>query len=307
MSETTRSAPRREQQTARPIEPEIVESLPIGFEREADQSLPLVLRNRLLNDALIRDPMEQFEQQAALLAKLRPAAVKQTVAADWVSMGGEKVYLQASGCEKFTGLFGLVFGHKHVWREDHPDGTFSYLCTMPVLSTVTRVYYDSITGGRWSGEGFFQKKDSQDNPLPVNPIDLRKAAITNCEVRAVSKIAGLRNLQTSDLEKLAGFSAGSKIVYREGGKGGTSKARQGVYNDDGEPIISFGKQQGTPLTDLTEEQLDWHTKNAAKQLANPDYMTGGKFFKYRSEKEEIHKNLMAEIHRRLDADTGAEA
>jgi len=181
--------------------------------------------------------LQAFEAAAALLAKLVPASIRATRPQDWVKMG-DKVYLQATGVERLAPLWGLVFGEPEVIREDYPPGTdFAYVVRGPVGSRRTGVFYRVIEGGRSSLDPFF---DSYDEDKPHNfrqlshdeqaawkakhrvapdPLDVRKAAVTNWMTRAASMLCGMRNLTPADLEA-NGIKGVSEVQYRGGAKGG---------------------------------------------------------------------------------------
>jgi len=177
-----------------------------------------------------------FESAAQLLSKLVPASIKATRPQDWVKMG-DKVYLQATGVERLAPLWGLVFGESTVTREEYEGGEFGYVVRGPVGSRRTGVFYKVVEGGRSSSDPFFDSFD-EDKPkgfydlspaekadwrakhrVPPDPLDVRKAAVTNWMVRGASMLCGMRNLTPADLEQ-GGIRGVSEVAYRSGGKGG---------------------------------------------------------------------------------------
>lgn len=149
-------------------------------------------------------------------------SLQRTNANDWVKMG-EKFYLQASGCQKIRSVWGIYFRNKEVVREEYPDGGFGYYVTGLVGSAVLdRLYGKEVTieadGGRSSNDGFFSGRDGKKY---VDPMDVRKAAISNFEARAIANFLGLKNFTASDLQrngiKLDGVS---KVEYAKGAEGG---------------------------------------------------------------------------------------
>lgn len=183
-----------------------------------------------------RAELEKFEAASELMRKLRPASIRATKPQDWIKVG-EKVYLQGIGVERISPLWGFVFGKYEVAREDHEDGEYSYIVTGPVGCRRTGVVMQ-IVGGRSSSDPFF---DDFDSPKPSNwrdldgaqrltwrrahrikpdPLEIRKAAVTNWMTRSASMLAGLRGLTENDLaaEGIGGVKA---VEFGAGAKGGT--------------------------------------------------------------------------------------
>ena len=87
-----------------------------------------------------------------------------------------------------------------------------------------RFYGKEITveadGGRSSNDGFFSKGNRQPDPQ-----DIRKAALSNFEARAISSFLGLKNFTAQDLKE-NGISpdAVTKVEYAKGAEGGGNTA-----------------------------------------------------------------------------------
>lgn len=185
------------------------------------------------------DPVAElaaFEAAAELQKKMITASIRATKPQDWVEMGG-KVYLQSTGVERISPLWGLIFGSPEVTEEKYADGSYAYIVTGPVGSRRTGVFYRAITGGRSSADPFFDSFDEdkpsgfkqlppseqadwkRDHRLPPDPLDVRKAAITNWTTRGASMLTGLRGLTSADL-KAAGIDGVARVEYGAGGRGG---------------------------------------------------------------------------------------
>lgn len=233
-----------------------------------DEVLPAKLAGKLKP---ILDPMEHFEKLGALLPQLRAASIKLTHPQDWVRMGGS-VYFQGIGAERIAPMWALHLGEPIVERENYPDGTFAYVVTGGILSRLTGVSYSGVQGGRWSGEDFFERWSAPKPPrndwnkltpaeriawmdehrLPPNPLDVRKAAVTNWQVRAVTMITGLRGLTPEDLAK-HGVQAKSGFDYAAGKEGGKAQAT----NAAGDKVLPFqkGSWAGKTLKELSDKDL----------------------------------------------------
>lgn len=200
-----------------------------------------------------RDVLVQFEANAELMKRLVPASIRATKPQDWIRMGG-KVYLQGTGVERIAALWGLRFYEPTVTREDFPDGEFAYVCRGAIECRLTGVSYQSIEGGRSSRDPFFDSFD-QDKPenwnsmgngereewrarhrLPVDPMEVRKAAVTNWQTRGASMLTGMRGLTQADLDA-CGVKDVKSVEYGAGKKGGSTapadlKAQQtALWND----------------------------------------------------------------------------
>ena len=125
--------------------------------------------------------------------------------------------------------------------------------------------------------------------LPSNPLDVRKAAGTNCEIRAVSKIAGLRNLTPEDLAA-QGIDVGKVrgFTYDKGAKGGKAKE----VDASGQVCIpnGFGSGGGRPIADLEDEELLWYLKAVSASINAPE----------KSAYKAANETLVAAIKKEID-------
>ena len=147
-------------------------------------------------------------------------SLQRTNSSDWVRMGG-KFYLQASGCQKIRSVWGIYFRDKAVVREDYPEGGYAYYVTGLIGSQLLdRFYGKEITaeadGGRSSKDPFFAKGERTPDPQ-----DVRKAALSNFEARAVSSFLGLKNFTEEDLRKNGiQIDKVQGVEYAKGSEGG---------------------------------------------------------------------------------------
>lgn len=133
-------------------------------------------------------------------------AIARTNTADWVRMksrdGNQKFYCQASGIQKMRAVFGIYYRDRQVTKEVHEDGHYSYETTGIVGSMFLDKLYGETTleiiGGRSSKDPFFTGKGGDIVP---DPTDVKKAALANWEVRAVTALLGLGNMTEEDLKK----------------------------------------------------------------------------------------------------------
>jgi hypothetical protein len=232
--------------------------------------------------------MAKFDAANQLLAKLVPATIKATKPQDWLKMG-DKVYLQATGLERIAPLWGLCFSEPKIVREDYPDNTFGYGVSGWVRS---RFGVSHHVGGRSSADPFFDSFDEEKpsgwrdmqpgeraewkakHRLPPDPMEVRKAAVTNWMVRAGSMICGLRGLTLADLQaqKIDGVAA---VEYGKGQKGGATATsdltarRTALWNDILKRTSGDADAAHSLLKDITKYDAYKNKKTGKDVPANP--------------------------------------
>jgi len=153
------------------------------------------------------------EKAMDALTKLKRVALRMTSKLDWVDMKG-KPYMQETGAAKVAPIFGVE------WKidgsptlESRPDGHFTYTYQGAFWYTSKKGIARTVTeiGSRSSYDDFFSAdtdgagKRIQISPLEVDHEDVKKAAYSNCIVRGVTNLLGLRNLTWEDVEAYTGF------------------------------------------------------------------------------------------------------
>ena len=175
-------------------------------------------------------------------------ALNRTNHMDWVKIGG-KLYCQASGIQKMRAVFGIYYTDREIIREDSPDGSFSYTATGKVGSKLLDGLYGAVAieiiGGRSSADPFFAKGGRQ-----ADPMDVKKAALANWEVRAVTALLGMGNLTEEDLKR-NGINTDKigTVDFKKGAEGGGDAS---VISDAQMKLLfARAKSKG-----MTEAQLD---------------------------------------------------
>lgn len=233
----------------------------------------------------VPDALEHFQRMEKLLPNLRAASVKLTKPQDWVQMG-KSVYFQGIGAERVTAMWAIVLGRPDVVMESYPDGTFAYIVTGPCMSRLTGVIYTGVEGGRWSGEDFFERFNEakpryeewqkltadqkaawkKEHALPPSPLDVRKAAVTNWQVRCITMLTGLRGLTPEDLAA-HGVKAGTNVQFKGGSQGGKAT----TTNADGKKVFpdAFKEIAGKTVADVPDERLSKLMDYFTKQSGDP--------------------------------------
>ena len=198
-------------------------------------------------------------------------SLQRTNYSDFVKMGG-KFYLQASACQKIRSVWGIYFRNKEVIKETNADGTYGYYVTGVVGSQLLdRFYGKEITieadGGRSSKDPFFTGKDGLKEP---DPMDVRKAAISNFEARAISSFLGLKNFTEDDLRKNGiDVSKITGVEYQKGAEGGGNTAL--ISEPQRKRLFAMCKTAGISESFLKERLQKLYKIDSTSKIARKDY------------------------------------
>ena len=183
---------------------------------ENEKSLQIVDKKNLglsLIEINAAKAIEIANNRVEFFKQMKTVSLKMTSHQDWVDQSG-KPYLQGSGVEKLKPVWGIYI-KDDVKIEQIPDGDRYYCrCTGTAGSKVTGEESFFI-GGRSANDKFFS------NQAITDPMDVEKAAYTNFEVNAITRLLGLRGLTWDELTD-ADIQKGktTKIGYGKGRQGG---------------------------------------------------------------------------------------
>ena len=225
------------------------------FEESLAPAAPLALTHGLV-DTDSAKALAAVDQRIAFYNEIRKRTVKLTLPQDWVDMGG-KPYLQGQGVQRLKQPWGLYF--RDVRIEPTLEETRTRLrrgehVSVEVIGMAgSRVTGEEsvFLGGRSSDDGFFADRKGGIEQLDAE--DLRKAAITNWEVRAGTDLLGLRGLTWADLERF-GFKRGEggTVSYRQSGESTGATSRKPIVNEIKSGLeIAFGPKALDALKTLT--------------------------------------------------------
>lgn len=161
--------------------------------------------------------------------------------------GKESFYLQATGCRKIRGFFGVYMRDRQITVTPEKDGHYTY----EVYGVAGSEFFDRLmgthtTGGtlidvfgsRSSSDPFFSKNDR----VP-DQNDVKKAALSNFEARAINGLIGTQNLTRDDLKK---FGINAELVtgveHKEGSEGGGKPDL--ISEGQRKRLYAIGKQAG---------------------------------------------------------------
>lgn len=182
---------------------------------------------------------EEVERRVVLSDTIVMSALKCTKKGGWTNLGG-KPYLNGYGAEMVRRLFGISLSEpvvvEHLEPEPDEFGRWYWFeakltASHPMLGTLTTVgtcsCRDEFLGmkGLWEGEGEARKK----RLVPKEQVDkgaILKAALTNAEVNAITRLVGIRGLGWPDLAPYDITADGvAKVDYQQGAKGGQADTR----------------------------------------------------------------------------------
>lgn len=205
------------------------------------------------------DLLAIIEKRNNLLERVLEYAIKATHTEQWFDLGG-KPWPSGPACEAMARRCGVsITNISKMKRESSDDKGDFYIWEVTGTASLPSGY-DSITCfGTCSSRDTFLGTDTRAG-RKVSEIDegsIMKAAYTNMEVNAITRLLGVRNLSWERLGK-AGLNRDgmSKVEYDAGSKGGGQA--KGAAAGDFE--IKFGKSKGKMLSELPDEDLSWYTQ-----------------------------------------------
>ena len=196
-------------------------------------------------------------------------SIQRTNHADWVKMG-DGYYLQASGAQKIRPIWGIYYRDRKVTKEMNPDGTYGFLVTGIVGSKVLDQLYGEVTievdGGRSSADPFFKGRDGTKE---ADPLDVRKAALSNWEARAVTALLGLKNLNAEDLKR-NGIAVDhvTAFTYTKGAEGG---GQTGLISEGQQKRLYAISREARVVEDSVKELLARYGFTSSKLITRAVY------------------------------------
>lgn len=201
---------------------------------------PLALTQGLV-DADARSALATVDRRIAFYTEVRNRSVKLTLPQDWSDHSG-KPYLGATGAERLKPLWGIYIRNLRI--EPTLDEVRRHLrlgehVSVQIIGTAgSRVTGEEseFLGGRSSDDPFFadQKGGIEEG---VDPEDLVKAAVSNFEVNAITRLLGLRGLSWADLEphginaERSKAAGGGRASYRQGGQTASGAKTSGLAQE----------------------------------------------------------------------------
>jgi hypothetical protein len=152
-----------------------------------------IVEDRPIEQIITEDFIRRFEAAAQLYqSRYLPLCLKMTNEKDWVNHSGTddpKFSLQASGAEKVCNPLGIVWDRPAVIKHERKDekGDYYEYEIEGIVKCRVLQRYGWFTGNCDSRDRFFVARGS------FSEGDIRKAALSNFIVNAVTRLAGIRN------------------------------------------------------------------------------------------------------------------
>ena len=166
----------------------------------------------------------QMEKRAVFLGKIKVASLNTLGNQDFHRLDG-KPYLQGTGCEKLKPLWGIYFRDVTIEpsaaeiRRAIEDGRQVTVECMGTAGSRVTGEESVFIGTRSSDDKFFGGQQEKLGQMDAG--HLRKAAYTNFEVNAITRLLGLRNLSWDEIQG-AGHKqegVGASVAYDRSGDG----------------------------------------------------------------------------------------
>ena len=195
---------------------------PVEVVDPAPSASPLALTKGLV-DADAQRALATVDRRIAFYTQVRARSVKLTLPQDWVDQNG-KPYLMGSGTERLKALWGIYVKPGLRISPDMAEVRRALKSREHVTVTVIGTAGSAVTGeesefvgARSSDDAFFS--DRRGGVETVDPADLVKAAVTNFEVQAITRLLGFRGMTWADLEEYGiRQDQAAKVTYRPGGE-----------------------------------------------------------------------------------------
>lgn len=167
----------------------------------------------------IEEAVARAEQQVGALKKVKLISLKLTSHQDWVDQEGVP-YLTDGGAEKLKPVWGIslnVNEPRKEWFEDDLGKYYAYTAVGTAYSRNLNISVNDI-GTCTQRDKFFAKiKGEWRLPSEIDEMNIKKAAFTNCCVRLIVRLLGLRGTIYENLIE-AGIDTKKieKISYEKG-------------------------------------------------------------------------------------------
>lgn len=243
------------------------------------------------------DPFVLIEQRAAALSRLLTIAVSATHAGQWVDQAG-KPWPTGAAAEVMARRCAVSISDIKRERIDSRDDKGPYYLYVYECTASLPGGNDSIRAiGTCSSRDQFLGTETQ-NGRVLSEIDegnIMKAAYTNMEVNAITRLLGVRNLTWEQLESMGIAKNGAAHVeYQKGSRGGGGRA------DKADPVMKWGNGKGKKASELDEKDLDFYLRKAEESVEKNDP-------KWHKQNVELLEALKAEKTKRAGKTTEAAA
>ena len=168
----------------------------------------------------LEEIIEKTESDIKLYKKIKILSLKMTTPNDWIDQKG-KPYLQIDGTEAVATLWGVdYFGIKPddgIEYEDDKGKYRLFTCEGKFYSKKLKRYIEEIGACSTRDEFFGTVRGEIKKLSEVSLVDIKKSAVTNCKIRGIKSVIGLKNVTYDDLKEAGiDISRIKKIEYKNG-------------------------------------------------------------------------------------------
>jgi len=197
-------------------------------------SAPLALTAALVDQNAAR-ALAAVDARIQFYTEVRNRTVRLTLPTDWTDHDGSP-YLGSYGVERLKPLWGIYI--KQLLIEPSLDEVRARLrrgehVSVQVIGLAgSRVTGEEseFLGGRSSDDGWFSERSG--GIAALDPEDLVKAAISNFEVNAITRLLGLRGMTWEELAKYGIERAKARsVTYRAGGAARSDEVRDPMIGE----------------------------------------------------------------------------
>ncbi len=210
------------------------------------------------------DLLAVIERRNEMMGRILDYAIKATHAGQWVDQSG-KPYPTAPAAEVMARRCAVSIKNVQTNKVPSSDDKGPFYLYVVTATASLPGGYDSIEAmGTCSSRDTFLGTETKAgrNLSDIDEGNILKAAYSNMLVNAITRLLGVRNITWDRLAEL-GIDQGkvAKVEYHSGSRGGGNSAA---------PTVKFGKNKGTPITELSLDDLAWQIKAATDSVAKND-------------------------------------
>jgi len=229
------------------------------------------------SEVQMQQTIERAERYMNLLDKMRKLVLNMTNTNDWVDQDG-KPYLQASGCDKVSGGFGVKFFGVTTTKEHIKDEKGELLAYTTEGYAVWNNKEVHEVGTATTRDKFFtqrKNKEGEKYNLPlseIDPMNIKKKSHTNFQNRAIKNVLGL-SFTWAEVEDATGGritkSNCGTVNYNRGSKGGNTDSADVAKKrkELGEMILKISDGEPNVAKEKLAELTAYNGKPGKKELS----------------------------------------
>lgn len=213
------------------------------------------------------DLLAIIEKRNQLLERVLQYAIQATHAEQWNDLGG-KPWPTGPACEAMARRCGVSLTNVSQQKQLSSDDKGEFYIWVVRGTASLPSGYDSIEvfGTCSSRDSFLGTETTAGRAMSeIDEGNIMKAAYTNMEVNAITRLLGVRNLSWDRLGQVGlDRSKMGKVDYESGARGGGKRA------EGGDIEIKWGNGKGKKLRELNDEDLAFYVSRWAEEIEKAD-------------------------------------